>query len=193
MYITNSITMKIIVTLTLLAFLLNVSGQEASVERSTYGIQTGFLGTWVHNELRITNSIALRSELGLDFNFWGGDFVKDGYLLTPVLTLEPRFYYNLEKRESKSRKIINNTGSFLSLRTSYHPDWFNFSNYDNISVIPDLSIIPSWGIKTHIGKHFCFEGGLGYRLRTTFTKSMGYSRNINDDELDIHFRIGYSF
>ena len=34
-------------------------------------------------------------------------------------------------------------GHFISLKTSYHPDWFVISNTGNISVISDISIIPN--------------------------------------------------
>lgn len=40
-----------------------------SVEKSIFGVQTGILGLWVHNESRLTNSIALRTEVGLDVGF----------------------------------------------------------------------------------------------------------------------------
>ena len=56
-----------------------------------------------------------------------------------------------------------NQGNFLSIKTSYHPDWFVISNYDNINIISDISIIPTWGIRRNIGKHFNSETGIGYR------------------------------
>ncbi len=46
--------------------------------------------------------------------------------MTPVITAEPRWYYNLNKRVSKSKNIEGNSGNFISLKTSYHPDWFEF-------------------------------------------------------------------
>ena len=116
--------------------------QKASVEKSTYGIQTGFLGVWAHREVKLSNEIALRAELGMDLGLWGGDFYpKSGYLLAPVIRLEPRWYYNLDKRVSKSRSISGNAGNFLSLQTSYHPNWFTISNYDNVEVVNQVSII----------------------------------------------------
>ncbi len=45
----------------------------ASVEKSIFGIQTGFFGIWVHNEFRISNRFALRSEAGFDASFIPGD------------------------------------------------------------------------------------------------------------------------
>lgn len=37
----------------------------ARVEKSIFGIQTGFFGVWIHNESRLTKEISLRSEIGL--------------------------------------------------------------------------------------------------------------------------------
>lgn len=96
---------KIFLTLIFCGLTFMTKAQNASVEKSIYGIQTGFLGVWVHNESKLSNSIALRTELGFDSGIWGGDFYdKTGFLMTPVITAEPRWYYNLNKRESKSKK-----------------------------------------------------------------------------------------
>jgi hypothetical protein len=173
---------------------LIVKSQNASVEKSTYGIQTGFLGIWLHNETKLSNSIALRSEIGFDSGIWGGDFYDGtGFLLTPVITLEPRLYYNLNKREEKSRRIEGNSGNFISLKTSYHPDWFVISNTDNVSVISDISIIPTWGIRRNIGKHFTYETGFGIGYRYTFAKQAGFLDNKSEVDVNLHLRIGYRF
>lgn len=142
---------RILFTIALCGMTLIAKSQTASVEKSTYGIQTGFLGIWAHNESKLTNSIALRTEIGFDSGIWGGDFYDGtGFLMTPVITLEPRLYYNLNKRVKKSRRIDGNSGNFISLKTSYHPDWFVISNTDNVSVISDISIVPTWGIRRNI-------------------------------------------
>lgn len=146
---------RILFTIALCGMTLIAKSQTASVEKSTYGIQTGFLGIWAHNESKLTNSIALRTEIGFDSGIWGGDFYDGtGFLMTPVITLEPRLYYNLNKRVKKSRRIDGNSGNFISLKTSYHPDWFVISNTDNVSVISDISIVPTWGIKKKHRKTF---------------------------------------
>jgi hypothetical protein len=160
---------RILLTLVFCGLTLIAKSQNASVEQSTYGIQTGFLGIWAHNETKLSNSIALRSEIGFDSGIWGGDFYDGtGFLLTPVITLEPRLYYNLNKRVKKSRRIDGNSGNFISFKTSYHPDWFVISNTENVSVISDISIIPTWGIRRNIGKHFTYETGIGIGYRYTF-------------------------
>ena len=185
---------KTILTLALISLTLTVKSQNASVEKTVFGIQTGFLGIWVHNETKLTNQIALRSEIGFDSGIWGGDFYdKMGFLMTPVITAEPRWYYNLNKRVSKSKRIDGNSGNFISLKTSYHPDWFVISNYDNINIISDISIVPTWGIRRNIGKHFNYETGIGIGYRYIFAKQAGYLENESEATLNLHLRIGYRF
>lgn len=185
---------KILLTLTFCGLTFMAKSQTTSVEQSTFGIQTGLLGIWVHNEARLSSQIALRSEVGFDSGIWGGDFYeKTGFLLTPVITLEPRWYYNLNKRESKSKRIDGNSGNFIALKTSYHPDWFVISNYDDIQIISDISIIPTWGIRRHIGDHFTYETGIGIGYRYIFAKSAGYSEDESEAALNLHLRIGYRF
>ncbi len=158
---------NIFLVLVFFAATLSSTAQDksASVEKSTFGIQTGILGIWVHNESKLSNSITLRSELGLDAGFSVNDnFVGDDiFALIPAITLEPRWYYNLNKRVSKSRRIDGNSGNFIALKISYHPDVIVYSNQntDNINFISDISIIPTWGIRRNIGKHFNYETGIG--------------------------------
>ncbi|KGL61727.1 hypothetical protein [Polaribacter sp. Hel1_85] len=187
--------MKIILlTLTFCGLTLIAKSQNASVEQSTYGIQTGFLGIWAHNETKLSNSIALRSEIGFDSGIWGGDFYDGtGFLLTPVITLEPRLYYNLNKRANKSRRIDGNSGNFISLKTSYHPDWFVISNTDNVSIISDISIIPTWGVRRNIGNYFTYETGIGIGYRYIFAKQAGFLKNESETTANLHLRIGYRF
>ena len=139
---------KILLTLIFCGLTLVAKSQNASVEKSTYGIQTGFLGIWLHNESKLSEQIALRSELGLDSGIFGGSYYDSvGFLLTPVIALEPRWYYNLDKRTSKSKNIAGNSGNFISLKTSFTPDWFVISNVDNLAILSNISIIPTWGIR----------------------------------------------
>lgn len=168
--------------------------QNESVEKSTYGAQAGVLGIWAHREIKLSNKIALRTEIGMDAGFWGGSFYpKNGYLITPVITLEPRWYYNLDKRIAKSKNISGNSGNFLTLQTSYHPNWFVISNYDNVEVADQISIIPTWGIKRNIGSHFTYETGIGLGFRYIFAKSVGYLSNEGEAAMNLHLRIGYRF
>ncbi|SIT05370.1 hypothetical protein SAMN05421766_10830 [Zobellia uliginosa] len=181
---------------TLFALAFSAQCQDGTVEKSTYGIQTGILGLWFHNESKLSDHIALRSEVGLDAGFFGGSVFYDdgtGYLLIPSISVEPRWYYNLKKRASKAKNTADNAGNFVSLKTSFLPDWFVISNYENINVINQLTIIPTWGIRRNIGNHLNYETGIGIGYRYSFAKNAGFSENEGDVAANLHLRIGYRF
>ena len=83
--------------LTFISFglIMTSKAQITSVEKSTFGIQVGAVGVWTYNEAKLTNSIALRSEFGLRCKFQ--DYTEASLYFAPVITLEPRWYYNLTK------------------------------------------------------------------------------------------------
>ncbi len=167
--------------------------QSASVEKSIFGIQTGLLGIWAHNEMRLTDEIALRTEIGMNAGVWTGTFYPEtGYVMLPVITVEPRWYYNLEKRVRKSRSIAGNNGNFVSVQTNYHPDWFLISNYANLISFNTVTIIPTWGIRRNIGEHFTYETAFGIGYGHQFRSSKGYE-DIEDLAVNLHLRIGYRF
>lgn len=183
-----------LISLILFLFSLFTNAQTASVEQSVTGVQIGFLGVWLNNETKLSNSVALRAELGFDSAIWGGTYYKrTEFLLTPVLTIEPRWYYNLNKRLEKSKPINGNSGNFFSLKTSYHPDWFVISNNEDQKIVSDISIVPTWGIRRNIGSHFNYETGIGVGYRYLFLKRDGFEENDHDAALNLHLRIGYKF
>lgn len=184
---------KLLLFSTLLGLTLFGKSQTASVEKSTFGIQTGVLGIWAYNEAKLSNKIALRTELGFDFGIWETTYYDDydsPFLLTPVIVVEPRFYYNLKKRAENSKRIDGNSGDFIALKTSYHPEFALF-NTDDAPVVSDYAIIPTWGIRRNIGKHFNYEAGIGAGYSFTFAERAGYTKDEGGFELNMHLRIGY--
>ncbi len=176
-------------------FIYSQSGPTKTIEKSLWGIQTGFPGIWGHNESKIGDQFALRTEVGLDAGMWGGNFYRNtGFLLIPVISIEPRFYYNNNKRADQQKNVKKNSGNFITLKNSYHPDWFIISNHKNIKIIQDLSITPTWGMRRLIGNsNFAYEvgGGIGYRY--IFAKQAGYPKNEGKVAVNLHLRIGYTF
>lgn len=192
----KTVMKRAFLALALCGLALVAKSQNTSVENSTFGIQTGVLGVWVYNEAKLSNTIALRTELGFDFGIWETTYYDDydsPFLLTPVIVLEPRFYYNLKKRAENSKRTDGNSGNFIALKTSYHPDSFVLFNTDDAPVVSDFAIIPTWGIRRNIGEHFNFEAGLGVGLSHTFAERAGYSEDKTEMELNMHLRIGYRF
>lgn len=185
---------KVLLTLTLCGLTLIAKSQNTSVEKSTFGIQTGFLGIWIHNESKLSNQIALRSELGLDTGIFNGSANDNiGFFMVPTITLEPRWYYNLNKRQNKSRRIDGNSGNFISIKTTYHSDLFVISSENNVNFITDISIVPTWGIRRHIGAHFTYEAGFGIGYAHYFEKENLRLLSEDDVAINLHLRIGYRF
>jgi hypothetical protein len=183
-----------LLTLICCALTFIAKSQNASVEKSTSGFQIGVLGTWFYNEAKLSNKISLRSELGLDSGIFGiMHSYEVGYILIPDITVEPRYYYNLNKRVTKSKSIAGNSGNFVSLRTSYYPDWFVVTKNENLRPYHHIAIIPSWGIKRNVGNHFTYEAGLGIGYRYYFTKRVGFPENQLNRSGNLHIRIGYRF
>ena len=184
---------KIVLILSLCGLTLIAKSQNTSGEKSLFGVQTGVLGLWAYNEVKLSNSIALRTEIGFDFGIWETTYYYDydsPFLLTPVIVLEPRFYYNLKKRSENSKRTDGNSGNFFALKTSYHPELALF-NTDDAPVVSDFAIIPTWGIRRNIGDHFNYEAGIGVGYSYTFAERAGYSEDESGLELNMHLRIGY--
>tara|TARA_R110000868_G_scaffold160800_5_gene390602 strand:+ start:2681 stop:3199 length:519 start_codon:yes stop_codon:yes gene_type:complete len=165
------------------------TAQNIGVEKSVYSIQTGFLGVWFNQESRLSPAVVLRSEVGFDGGIRGGDVIGKTIIgLTPVIALEPRWYYNISKREVNGKIIKNNSSNFLAVGIKYHPDWFVIGNSNNISIDEQISVIPKWGIRRSIAQSsFNYEIGLGIGKR--------YYTALKEWETtaDLHLRIGYSF
>lgn len=169
---------------------------DNGLEKSLFNFQSGVLGLWINNESKISEAIALRTELGLEAGLFTRDFSNNNTIafLTPTLNVEPRWYYNMKKRYDKLKNTNNNSANFLAISMNYHPDWFVISNSDNIKVYNQLSFIPKWGIRRVIADtNFNFEAGIGLGYRYTFLKQYGFSKNNGETVLDLHLRIGYTF
>lgn len=183
---------KILFLVTFCVLTLTIKAQTASVEKTTFGIQTNLLGLWANNESRLFNSFALRSELGAAFGPIG--FVpkrSSGIFVGPVrfmFTVEPRWYYNLGKRAEKSKSIADNAGNFLSLKTTYNSNLF-FKTGSNEP--PVISVIPTWGIRRNIGKHFNYELGAGLGYAHVFKTDRWPS--YDQFAVNLHLRFGYKF
>lgn len=162
--------------------------QNTGIEKSIYAIETGFLGAWVNNEYRLSYEISLKSEIGLITGFRGCTGCKTLYVLAPEITIEPRWYYNIENRSTKGRIIKNNSSNFVTLGVNYIPDWFVISNEANTSIESQISIIPKWGIK-----RILFNSNFNYELGIGIGKKYFFDSNQWDTTADLLIRIGYTF
>ncbi len=165
-------------------------GYSQNVEKNITGVQFGLFGLELYNESRIGEKLALRSQLGLNSGgFWAGSsYKKPGFVIAPSINLEPKYYYNINKRSAKGKNIKNNSANYISIQAVYIPNWFVISNYDNVEVSNQISLIPTFGIRRNFGKNFNYEFKVGY----------GYNFLLEDNTsgsgtIDLGFKIGYDF
>ncbi len=167
--------------------------QSSGVEKTLFDTQTGILGFWINNESRISNTFALRTEIGLDAELFDHPYRKAGILLAPGIALEPRWYYNIDRRSLKGKNIDNNAANFVTIGFAYHPDWFVISS-DKYLVVPDqITVIPKWAIRRNIGQsNFNYEVGIGLGVRSYIGNK--YMKSVaTEAAIDLHARIGYTF
>jgi hypothetical protein len=165
----------------------------ATVEKSIFNVQTGFLGLYANNEYRLSNHIALRTEVGLEPGFTIRPDDSEWSLL-PMINLEPRYYYNIEKRAGKGRNVSGNAASFFTVSVRCNPDLVLYSTQEDAKMATFLAFIPKWGIRRNIGtSNFNYEAGIGIGYYTLLGKDKKYYDRTSDVAIDLHLRIGYRF
>jgi hypothetical protein len=182
--------MKKIFLINLLLFSFLMKGQNnSSVEKSINSIQIGTVGAWFQNETKLTNTVALRSEVGLYT-----EIVKDvGFYMAPEITLEPRWYYTIKKRASKNLDISNNSANYFTIKTNFRSSSFEISNFDDKRAENSIAFIPKWGIRRNIGTNFNYELGLGIGYLTYINQKYATLSDSDGLVIDAHIRIGYNF
>ena len=160
---------------------LNAQKNIKSVEKSILSIQTGYFGTWINHELKLHNQFALRTEVGSEYRLKFSIKQNFDSLKNQVsIFLEPKYYFNLTKREKKDKNIKNNAGNYISLRTN-----FNILNNLENKEVYFHTLTPTFGIRRNITSHFNIEFSFGCGL--------SYLNNMLISEAMPSFRIGYVF
>ena len=172
--------------------ILNFESTAQEVEKSLFGIQTGILGFWVSNELRLSPHWSFYSEIGLDGSITtkeihGGTFP----VFLPVFSIEPRHYYNLPKRKADAKDVFHNSGNFFSLSLKWYPNWFGLSDNNNSRLGADIFVVPTFGIKRNINWNWNYElgGGVGLGIPAGSTQAGEVLRPV----YNILLRVGYKF
>src|SRR5690606_10714382 len=126
-------------------------------------------------------------DVGLGRTFWSTTFV----FATPAIAIEPRWYYNILKRNSRDKVTEGNAANFLTLRTALRPGWFVISNSKGIQPLNDVCFLPTWGIRRTEGKHLTYEAVAGLGFRYIITEQTSRFRNYGGLALNVHLRIGF--
>lgn len=181
---------KFIIIITILVNYVYKAQEKASVEKSITGVQLNIVGVNIYNESRIDTEMVLRTEGSLDLvSIWGGDiYPKTGFIMIPSLKVSPKWYYNINKRQSEGRNIKNNAANFVNLELIYKPGGLAISNYNDIKVNDAIFLIPNCGIRRNFSEHFNYEFNAGIGLG----KSLVPGSKICIVP-SLNFRLGYDF
>ena len=166
--------------------------RKLALKNQFLALKLDFLDFGSTTKLVLSKQFTLRSELGLNAGILGRSTnERSNLVLTPEITLEPRWYYNLDKRKAKGKSIFGNAGDYFALKTSFQPDWVVLPQGEDANPQSNISIIPTWGMKRNIGKHFYIETAVGIGYRHYFGKhDFDWKDKIAPN---VHLRFGYRF
>ncbi|AWH85813.1 hypothetical protein HYN59_12170 [Flavobacterium album] len=193
------------IALTALLFTAKSFGQDSipSVEKSIKGIQIGDNGLVFNYEFKLSNKFTLRTETGYnvfiftgDNNWTVGEKDKSSLAALPTFTVEPRWYYNLDRRVRKGKDIARNRANYVSLFVNYNGGWGAFKFDNRIDQAPDfVYIIPEYGLRRTLGQRFNYElgGGIGYKYVTKYNHFDHMHKSYSGVEVTIRARFGFDF
>ncbi|CAD7811851.1 hypothetical protein CHRY9390_02426 [Chryseobacterium aquaeductus] len=170
--------------------------KEQSSKKTFFGVQAGFLGTNVYNETNFSKEFALRTEFNLETALFSKDDLfseKSGFVMFPTISLSPKWYYNIDKREKQGKNTAYNSANYITAKVSFVPDWFLISNAEtkDMRVYPMISVVPTWGIRRNFGKNFNYEFQVGIGAGKFLDNDNGFSSI--QVVTNLGFRIGYDF
>lgn len=168
--------------------------QESTIEKNVTGVQIGLFVLDAYHEARIADKTSLRAEVSMAPTIGGGNFFdkKFSFALYPVLTLAPKYYYNLNKRVEKGRNTKNNVANYLAFQIRYLPGWA-ILNHNDMELGNQVAFIPTWGLRRNFFKRFNYEFkvGLGYGFGRT--EIFGLDMDVSGLAGDLTFKVGYDF
>jgi Protein of unknown function (DUF3575) len=167
---------KYIILLVSLLTIVSLQAQEAIVVQQTPKVANSlFRVNILAPGLTFEKSISEKNTLALDVNlalFYIFSSSRGSRLIkTPFTRLQFRHYYNLEKRVNKGKNILNNSGNYVALQSSYYFKSLNDDFY--IDRLDGVTLGAAWGMQRTYksGLNININTGLGYNLsdKKTYT------------------------
>ena len=91
--------MKKIFFVLFFATTLTYAQKNNNSSEDIFGIKIGLIGGWLNYEKSLSEKITLNTEIGYEGGFLKGTDNKIDYIFTTTFSIEPRYYYNFEKRK----------------------------------------------------------------------------------------------
>jgi hypothetical protein len=190
-------------TLTLQAQQSQDTIPKASVEKSLRGVQLGLVSANFQYEFKLERKLTLRTEIGAELIYNTRTYYDptirevSSQLTVPYITLEPRWYYGIDRRIRKGKNIKNNSSNYVGLKTSFLSARTPITSNDKYEVASAINVIPNFAIRRSFAKHFNYEFAFGieYKRLVLFPKEYSSCVNCNNGFTNIFLqaRIGYNF
>jgi hypothetical protein len=153
----------------------NLLKNFARVNLGLHGIEASY-------ELSFSERFVWENSLGIGMgansNASSAEFHFDLANPTPFVKSELKYIYNIKKRESKGKTILNNSGNYIGLQTKY-----SFGN-SNVYELNRTSLTEvHWGLQRSLGGKFIFNFHIG----------LGYLNDYNTNEGAISPTLGLRF
>ncbi len=96
-------------------------------------------------------------EAGIDFSFdmYYDDasvFDDNALVVNPTIHLEPRYYYNLERRYRRGKNVSNNSASYIGIYSELTLNPLIEENNGYFPVYDRFKIGPAWGLQRNLGR-----------------------------------------
>ena len=155
---------KTLLLLILLTTTITYAQKNNNGSENIFGIKIGLIGGWLNYEKSLSEKITLNTEFGYEGGFLKGTDSKIDYVFTSTFSIEPRYYYNFEKRKEKGKKTNNNSANYFSTEILYVSDLLSSTNRNNLTINTSFGLIPKYGLRRVLSKklNFEFAFGLGY-------------------------------
>jgi hypothetical protein len=145
-------------------------------------------------EHRIGNKSTIYAQAGVDLSLYQAVedsslafFKRRTYALAPKVNVQYRYYYNLEKRQAKTRSIASNSGNFVGAQITplLPPIWV----FGDKEIIKEQGVLLGaiWGMQRVKKDFLVFNFRIGPALRIT---SEGLSTELLQGNISIGFILG---
>lgn len=154
--------MKTSIKIHIFLFFITVNCSAQSLNISLNKIGFTFIGLHYSYEKQVdfNKSLLLSTEVVYDFYKKGGlSGDESGWGLTPLLFIEPRWYFNLKERQKNNKKTVFNAANYLGFIIGYR---FRPIVNENIINEGNFFFVPNIGFQRTIGKKISIDPKFGY-------------------------------
>lgn len=146
---------------------------NVSIAQAVNSARISLLAPAVAGEFKVGKNTTLMPSIALGLNtvsieLPGTTRNLTGIAFAPTFSVEPRYYYNFEKRQKKGKRTNGNSANYIEAMVTYLPstrgylydEGEKYVNY-KFSFPTRMSVASLWGINRKLGKVGIFDLGLG--------------------------------